>query len=124
MLGHDAVKRLEIMHEMVKRERMIHEGKLPLREPIKGKWGTHASITGLVGISEKKGKYRAVIYGEGKPLSGEYLGIFANVHSAVDIICRTANIEPLDIIGMTPESWEIIRQQPIIKNKRYGVRNG
>jgi len=124
MLGGDAVRRIERMNAMMERERKEHEGKLPSCPRKSGQWGSHPNNTGLAGITEVNKRFRAVIYGSDFPRSGNYLGLFENIHSAVDIICRTAKISPLDIAGMTAESWEKIKQQPIIKNKRYGVRNG
>jgi len=124
MLGADAAFRIERMNAMIERERKEHEGKLPSCPRKSGQWGSHPNNTGLAGITEVNKRFRAVIYGPDFPRSGNYLGLFENIHSAVDIICRTAKISPLDIAGMTAESWEKIKQQPIIKNKRYGVRNG
>jgi len=124
MLGGDAVRRIERMNDMMERERKEHEGKMPSCPRKSGQWGSHPNNTGLAGITEVNKRFRAVIYSPEFSRSGKYLGLFENIHSAVDIICRTAKIEPLDIAGMTAESWESIKQQPIIKNKRYGVRNG
>lgn len=125
MLGADAVSRIERMNAMIERERKEHEGKLPSCPRKSGEWGTHSNNTGLAGINQINGKFRASIFGPDYPKGkGLYLGLYENIHSAVDIICRTAKISPLDISGMTPEGWEKIKQQPIIKNKRYGVRNG
>ncbi|KAF2282477.1 hypothetical protein GH714_044083 [Hevea brasiliensis] len=94
MLGSDAVRRIERMNAMIERERKEHEGKLPSCPRKSGEWGSHPNNTGLAGINQINGKFRASIFGPEYPK------------------------------GMTPECWEIIKQQPIIKNKRYGKFGG
>lgn len=120
MFAADVMRRFELRQAMVERERNESQGKLPSVRTHKGRWGTFRNNTGLKSIILSRGAGRkkfVVDYCD----NGErhYLGIFENLHSAVDCLCKSRKITPMQIEGMTKEGWELIKSQPIIPNRTY-----
>lgn len=79
--------------------------------------------TGVQGISMRKNKSRNSVptYRVSVTHSGgyrEYVGSFANLHSAIDAICKVKKCNPRDIPGVTPTLWAIVSKQPIIEPVR------
>lgn len=120
MFAEDIIRRFECRQAMLERERKESQGKLPSVRTQKGRWGTFRNNTGLKSIILSRGAGRkkfVVDYCE----NGErkYLGIFENLHSAVDCLCKSRNITPMQIEGMTQEGWDLIKRQPVIQNRTY-----
>lgn len=120
MIASDVMRRFECRQAMIERERNEYQGKLPSVRTQKGKWGTYRNSSGLKSIimTSRAGvrKFVADYY-----IGSErhYLGIFENLHSAVDSICKSRNISPMQIEGMTKETWDLIKSQAIIPNRTY-----
>lgn len=120
MIASDVINRLEKRIAMIERERNEYQGKLPSVRPLTGRWGNYRNSSGLKSIIttsvKGKTKYAVNYYIES---ARHYCGIFDNVRSAVDCLCKECNIEPMQIAGMTKEGWDLIKSQPIIPSRTY-----
>ena len=120
MIASDVIRRFECRQAMIERERKEYHGKLPSVRTQKGEWGTYRNNTGLKSIirSENAGSVTYMVrYYEGS--RGIYVGRYDNVRSAVDSLCNSCKITPMQIEGMTKETWDLIKSQPIILSRTY-----